>query len=255
MPVGSIKSRFPLIFSHVERSGLTVARGLLNHRWVRDIKGVPSNHAIGEYFQIWDAVQGVQLQDGEEDETIWKWAPNGKYTPCSAYSMFFMANTVARCGTLIWQTRALSKVKFFMWLAEKGRCLTADNLSKRGWPHQQVCQLCLVGDEDCEHLFVSCTYTTRVWRMIKGWIGVGFLLPSESGLDLGEWWLAMRQNFRNNYKDAIDSLVLLVCWMVWKKRNARVFQNQRRSAGFLFGSIKEEVAIWKEAGVFRNIGE
>jgi hypothetical protein len=37
--------------------------------------------------------------------------------------------------------------------------------------------------------------------------------------------------------------------------NARVFQNQRRSAGFLFGSIKKEVAIWKEAGVFRNIGE
>ena len=61
LPIGSIKARFPLIFSHVERKGLTVARGLQNHRWVRDIKGAPSNRAIGEYFQIWDAIQKVQL--------------------------------------------------------------------------------------------------------------------------------------------------------------------------------------------------
>ncbi|EEE69615.1 hypothetical protein OsJ_29192 [Oryza sativa Japonica Group] len=88
LPIGSIKARFPLIFSHVERKGLTVARGLQNHRWVRDIKGAPSNRGIGEYFQIWDAIQEVQLRGGEEDETIWKWASNGRFTPSSAYDMF-----------------------------------------------------------------------------------------------------------------------------------------------------------------------
>uniref|UniRef100_A0A0E0GH80 Uncharacterized protein n=1 Tax=Oryza nivara TaxID=4536 RepID=A0A0E0GH80_ORYNI len=47
---------------------------------------------------------------------------------------------------------------------------------------------------------------------------------------------------------AFDTLVLLVCWMIWKERNTRVFQNQSRTAGFLFGAIKDEAAIWKEAG-------
>uniref|UniRef100_A0A0D3FE75 Uncharacterized protein n=1 Tax=Oryza barthii TaxID=65489 RepID=A0A0D3FE75_9ORYZ len=36
--------------------------------------------------------------------------------------------------------------------------------------------------------------------------------------------------------------------MIWKERNTRVFQNQSRTAGFLFGAIKDEAAIWKEAG-------
>uniref|UniRef100_A0A0E0K9H3 DUF1618 domain-containing protein n=1 Tax=Oryza punctata TaxID=4537 RepID=A0A0E0K9H3_ORYPU len=94
-----------------------------------------------------------------------------------------------------------------------------------------------------------------IFSHVEGWIGVGFLLPSESGRDLGEWWLAMWRNFRNDYRDANDNLVLLVCWMVWKERNARVFQNQRCSVGFLFGCIKEEVVIWKEAAIFRDIRE
>uniref|UniRef100_A0A0E0GH81 Uncharacterized protein n=1 Tax=Oryza nivara TaxID=4536 RepID=A0A0E0GH81_ORYNI len=49
-------------------------------------------------------------------------------------------------------------------------------------------------------------------------------------------------------RPAFDTLVLLVCWMIWKERNTRVFQNQSRTAGFLFGAIKDEAAIWKEAG-------
>ncbi len=38
-------------------------------------------------------------------------------------------------------------------------------------------------------------------------------------------------------------------------QNARVFQNQSRTTGFLFGAIKDEAVIWKEAGVFNVLGE
>uniref|UniRef100_A0A0E0BVS1 Uncharacterized protein n=1 Tax=Oryza glumipatula TaxID=40148 RepID=A0A0E0BVS1_9ORYZ len=66
-------------------------------------------------------------------------------------------------------------------------------------------------------------------------------------MDMGEWWLAMRQNFWNGHRDVIDSLVLLKC--------ACVSESTALSIDFLFGSIKEEVTICKEAEVFRNIGE
>ncbi|EEE51059.1 hypothetical protein OsJ_31723 [Oryza sativa Japonica Group] len=62
--------------------------------------------------------------------------------PNHAYNLFFLARTHSLCGELIWQTRAPSLVKFFMWSATKGRCITADNLQKRGWPHHSSCSLC-----------------------------------------------------------------------------------------------------------------
>lgn len=34
-----------------------------------------------------------------------------------------------------------------------------------------------------------------------------------------------------------------------------VLQSQSRVAGILFALIKEEVVIWKEAGVFKDLGE
>uniref|UniRef100_A0A0E0CFA9 Reverse transcriptase zinc-binding domain-containing protein n=1 Tax=Oryza meridionalis TaxID=40149 RepID=A0A0E0CFA9_9ORYZ len=82
----------------------------------------------------------------------------------------------------------------------------------------------MVGDEDCEHLFVSCPYTNRAWRMINGWIGVGFVLPTESGTPL------------------TARCCLFAGW--FEKRKVH---NQRHSADFQFGSIEEKVVIWREA--------
>lgn len=64
------------------------------------------------------------------------------------------------------QTRAPSKKKLFMWLAEKGSCLITDNFSKHGRPKQQTCKLCLTEDKDCNHLFVRCNYSKSLWQMI-----------------------------------------------------------------------------------------
>ncbi|BAH94891.1 Os10g0427300 [Oryza sativa Japonica Group] len=74
---------------------------------------------------------------------------SGSFSLSSAYNLFFLARTHSLCGELIWQTRAPSLVKFFMWSATKGRCITADNLQKRGWPHHSSCSLCQGIQENC----------------------------------------------------------------------------------------------------------
>ncbi|BAH93079.1 Os05g0325400, partial [Oryza sativa Japonica Group] len=64
-------------------------------------------------------------------------------------------------------------------LALKGRCLTADNLAKRNWPHDEVCPLCQRDNEDCHHLFVACNFTIAVWRLMRSWINVDFPIPGD----------------------------------------------------------------------------
>lgn len=138
---GSIVWRWPVLLTYIGRSRLTVAQVLTNHRWVRDLQGSLSNEALAQYFQLWNELQMLQLNQ-EKDTIRWKPTADGKFTSSSAYDLFFMAKEVCPVGELIWHAKAPARVRFFMWLAVKGRCLTADNLQKRGWPHADICTLC-----------------------------------------------------------------------------------------------------------------
>ncbi len=58
-------------------------------------------------------------------------------------------------GELLWRSRAPSRIRFLMWVALKGRCLTADNLAKRNWQHDVLCPLYQQENEDCHLMFVT----------------------------------------------------------------------------------------------------
>lgn len=164
---GSIASRWPILFSFVGRANLTVSQGLSNNTWVRRLQGSLSGRALLNYLALWDELQLVQLQQGVEDSILWKFSTNGQFSVASAYEFFFL--TAVRCpyGEMIWKARAPARVRFFMWLMVKGRCLTADNLAKRGWPHDPACPLCLTELEDCDHLLSKCSFTIRVWSLLR----------------------------------------------------------------------------------------
>ncbi|BAF07609.2 Os02g0118800 [Oryza sativa Japonica Group] len=204
---------------------------------------------MAQFFQLWDEVHTVEL-NLEEDTIRWKLSSDGLFTVSSAYNLFFMAREICPFSELIWHIKAPSRVRFFLWLAAKGRCLTADNLGKRGWQHEDCCSLCQSEAEDCLHLFVTCAFTRRVWRMMQGWIGINFLLPTENEPALADWWMKARMAFRTGYRSIFDSVFALTCWLLWKECNARVFEQKFRSIEQLVQDIKEEAIVWKTTGVF-----
>lgn len=69
-------------------------------------------------------------------------------------------------------------------------------------------------------------------------------------LGLADWWMQVRLCFRKCYRTNFDRACLLICWQIWKERNARVFDQQSRSPDQLVEAIKEEIVVWKEAGYF-----
>ncbi|EEE50714.1 hypothetical protein OsJ_30995 [Oryza sativa Japonica Group] len=248
---GSIANNCPTLFSFVSRTKLMVAQGLISHRWVRDLQGSLSSRALAEYLSLWDELQSVAVQEGVRDSVVWRFAANGVFSVSSAYDLFFLTSTKCPFGEAIWKTKAPARVRFFLWLAAKGRCLTADNLSKRGWPHNPDCLLCLSAPENCKHLCTSCTYTNRVWSLLRTWLGFGFDLPGRSGEELAVWWQRARSCCRPSYRDAFDSFFMLVCWRIWKERNAQVFDQKEKTVESLVADIKEDVMVWRAAGIFQ----
>uniref|UniRef100_A0A0E0IWS7 Uncharacterized protein n=1 Tax=Oryza nivara TaxID=4536 RepID=A0A0E0IWS7_ORYNI len=47
-----------------------------------------------------------------------------------------------------------------------------------------------------------------------------------------------------------DSAFMLICWLIWKERNVKIFQHVSKTPEQL-----EEIAVWRVAGIFSQFRE
>ena len=70
---------------------------------------------------------------------------------------------------LIWKAQVENKCKIFARILVQDKILTAHNLQKRGWPHQEHCVLCNSPLETGLHLCLCCPFVKVVWDQILSW--------------------------------------------------------------------------------------
>uniref|UniRef100_A0A8R7VIC8 Reverse transcriptase zinc-binding domain-containing protein n=1 Tax=Triticum urartu TaxID=4572 RepID=A0A8R7VIC8_TRIUA len=122
---------FPNLYKHSKKRKITVNEGLTNSKWISLIKHNPDVDVLSEFINLWHRTRVVLLFE-REDVLNWKWTMNGKYYANSAYLYQFWGRIEFPFQELIWQIKIPPKVQFFAWLVVQGKCLTADNLAKRG---------------------------------------------------------------------------------------------------------------------------
>jgi hypothetical protein len=130
-----IEDLAPQLFAAVPnkfRNNRTVLEALTNRKWLTDIKGTLTVGVFADLLDLWDALQTIQLHPDMEDKYIFRFATDGNYSAKITYEGFFIGSTQAEHWELIWKTWSPPKCKFFLWLADLGRCWTADRLQKRG---------------------------------------------------------------------------------------------------------------------------
>ena len=224
----------------------TVAEALAGNSWARDIHGLLGLPEIGQYLQLWHLVQPVELSN-EPDRLLWSWTASGVYTAQSCYRATFQGATGCHSWKLIWRSWAPSKVKFFHWLACQDRCWTAERLARRGLQHHPRCLLCDQEPETIGHLMLTCPFTKQTWHEVLSWLRL--LAPAPEHDDsLMDWWLRAKESTPPALRKALKSVALLVPWMIWKHRNACVFDHVSPSLNELVDRIKDEARCWAKAG-------
>ena len=64
-----------------------------------------------------------------------------------------------------WHRNIPTKIIIFGWLIWKGKTLTWENLTKRGFMGPNICVLCCKEQETSTHLFITCPVTISLWRL------------------------------------------------------------------------------------------
>ena len=125
----------------------------------------------------------------------------------------------------IWFKHISSKVSLLVWRLLRNRLLTKDNLVRRGilLPTDGACAAGCDNIESASHLFLHCVTYSQVWSNVRNWLGI-YSTPS------GELQHHFIQFTKMAGMPRTTHLFLTVIWfatvwVIWKKRNNRVFQN------------------------------
>ncbi|WVZ99622.1 hypothetical protein U9M48_044891, partial [Paspalum notatum var. saurae] len=220
----------------------TVAEGLQDRAWIRDIKKQLTMPAISEYVDIWERTQGIELVD-RPDSFRWRWEADSHYSAASAYRSCFLGSSRMAGAKIIWRARVPQRVKFFAWLALQDRCWTGERRQRHGLQETDDCALCDQEVESMEHLLTRCSYVREIWFCVFSLLGWLQRLPPHD-LPFIDWWTRERKFFSKLQRRGFDALILLMIWLVWKERNGRIFRRMATSPAALVVKMVQEAKLW-----------
>lgn len=222
-------------------------QALQNETWIEDITGARAVPLLHQFLQLVDALQPIQLTEGRSDQIIWRWNLTGVYTASSAYHAFFIGQYSIAGARELARTRAPPKAKFFIWFALLDRCWTNQRRQRHGMQNVGPCSFCAQHDETVDHLLLRCTYAREIWfKQLQR--SANQRLTPRPDHQLAEWWAASRKSLPKNLRKGFDSLLVLLCWELWKERNRRVFDNASKLPAEMLKRINDEVDLWIRAG-------
>ena len=190
-----------------------VCKALENEFWVSQINtqdGLSMEH-ISQFVNLWEMIDGVQLQHDIPDTILWKLNNNGLFSSQSAYKMQFLVHTSSTMPALVWKSWAPPKYKIFTWLILQNRIWTADRLTRRGWPNCGRCKLCNQVQETSPHLLFQCRFTTRIWSLLKTWLGLHDIAPRnwQALHTIKDWWTTVIHK-KGLHGKAMATLAMLI---------------------------------------------
>lgn len=138
----------------------------------------------------------------------------------------------------VWFTDRIPKHAFIAWVAARDRMVTRDRLIGWGLIVPSNCVLCVGHDENRQHLFFDCAYSSRVWSFFCSRLQ---LVPPQ-GFDAILRWLCAPSRDKN-----ITLIVRLihqaVLYLLWKERNNRIHSAVEKPAGTLIAEIQQIIRL------------
>jgi hypothetical protein len=114
--------------------------------------------------------------------------------------------------------------------------------------HVEKCPLCDQEEEMIQHLLTRCVFSRQVWLAVLAPLGIGAATPGRNERSFANWCAKTVRKVKE-WKKAANSLIILIAWVIWKHRNACVFDGSSPSISDDLNQFRDEFQLWCLAGV------
>ena len=102
------------------------------------------------------------------------------------------------------------------------------------------CCLCRCDEETVDHLLIHCRFASALWSEVLIMFGVQWVMPDTIVSLLFTW-----RNWLGTYSSNVWNMVpACLMWLVWKKRNARTFEDFERPIYMLKNLLARTLFEW-----------
>ncbi|RVW43688.1 hypothetical protein CK203_080499 [Vitis vinifera] len=193
------------------------------------------------------SLDGVHLSPSVPDARLWPLSSSGLFSVKSfflALSQFFGPPQVFP-SKFVWNSQIPFKVQSFIWLVAHKKVNTNDMLQVRR-PYKalspDICILCMKHGESADHIFLHCSLTIGLWHRLFQLAKMDWV-PPRSILDM----MYIKFNGFGSSKRGIalwQAANIALIRIVWRERNARIFEDKARNSESLWDSIVFLASLW-----------
>ncbi|XP_071715094.1 uncharacterized protein [Rutidosis leptorrhynchoides] len=197
----------------------------------------PMGRTNSELNELRDTVRNLQVTEGKKD--CWSWNLNSKgiYTvkECSVIVDKIILPRAVNSIESLRNGLVPKKVEVFIWRARLGRIPVRFELDKRGIDLNSVrCPICDGDIETVEHILFSCQVAKDIWAKVLKWWGYNSAIFGFEDIFNGTFGCVAQDHKKNQWQ----AVCWVVCYILWKNRNAKVFKNKLETVPSLFSEVQ-----------------
>ncbi|KAK1424620.1 hypothetical protein QVD17_19953 [Tagetes erecta] len=180
-----------------------------------------------DLFPVLIHVHVPVISTNRKDVTIWHDMHGEERT----FSTMMVWDTIRQRKQLInwynvvWFTHCIPRHAFHAWLVCQNKLNTQDRMKKWNM-NMSCCPLCMRNIDSHEHLFFECAFANQVWKAIR--VFTDMVQVDGKWEDIVQFFISRGE--WKSISSIVDRLVLgAAAYYVWQERNARLFENDKRT--------------------------
>lgn len=103
-------------------------------------------------------------------------------------------------------------------------------------------------EETAQHILVGCVFAREFWFSLLSHFDLQRLTPGISEDSFALWWRRSSKQIAKGSKKGFNTLIILGAWILWKHRNAGVFDGTTPPVQGAMAILKQETQLWSLAG-------
>ncbi|RVW15726.1 putative ribonuclease H protein [Vitis vinifera] len=245
-----LKDQYPRLFRVVMDKNIPISSILGSSRpfsWNFNFRRNLTVSEIEDLERLMHSLDYMNLSTFASDARSWSLCSSGLFTVKSFFTALSqMPDSSPFFPTkFVWKSQVPFKVKAFIWLVAHKKVNTNDLLQLRR-PYKaispNICKLCMEQGESADHLFLHCSVTLGLWHRLFQLAKMDWVPPKS----ISDMMFINYKGFGKSKRGVIlwQNASIALIWVVWRERNARIFEDKTRNAGNLWDSIHFLASLW-----------